>query len=96
MLPSIDLVRVRNGNATAVNVRTGLSEVSARARGFLSMLEKFQDRVRRIHVLLMWYWLTERRQLPDVDFPINSMAEGRILVPYEQRVQSNASGKCSP
>ncbi|TCD65305.1 capsule-associated protein CAP1 [Steccherinum ochraceum] len=74
-LPSIDLVRVRNGNATAVNVRTGSTEVSARARGFLSMIEKFQDR------------------LPDVDFPINSMAEGRILVPWEQRMKLNESGK---
>lgn len=45
MLPSIDLVQVRNGNATAINMRTGSRKVSARARGFLSMIEKFQDRV---------------------------------------------------
>ncbi|KAH8101730.1 capsular associated protein [Cristinia sonorae] len=76
-LPSIDLIRVRSGNATAINMRTGLPEVSARARGFLSMLEKFQDK------------------LPDVDFPINSMAEGRILVPWEQNVQPNTTDSLS-
>ncbi|KZT65002.1 glycosyltransferase family 90 protein [Daedalea quercina L-15889] len=72
-LPSIDLVRVRNGKATAVNIRDGpaSSAVSARARGFLQIIEKFQDK------------------LPDLDFPINAMAEGRILVPWEQRVRPN-------
>jgi len=77
MLPSIDLVQVRDGNATAINMRTGSTEVSARARGFLSMIEKFQDR------------------LPDVDFPINSMAEGRILVPWEHSSKSNETGSLS-
>ncbi|KAI0074327.1 capsular associated protein [Panus rudis PR-1116 ss-1] len=67
-LPLIDLVRVRGGKSTAENIRDGPgTEVSARARGFLKMIEKFQD------------------QLPDIDFPVNAMAEGRILVPWEYR-----------
>lgn len=46
----MDVVRVRNGNATAVNVADGeeREDVSARATGFLSMLESFQDKVRLI------------------------------------------------
>ncbi|KAI0649897.1 capsular associated protein [Trametes meyenii] len=72
-LPFVDVVRVRGGNASAVNVLDGVEseDVSARAKGFLSMLEKFQ------HLL------------PDLEFPINGMAEGRILVPWERRVASN-------
>ena len=30
-------------------------------------------------------------QLPDLEFPINAMAEGRILVPWERRVPSNTT-----
>ena len=40
-------MRVRNGKATAVNIRDGPSStaVSARARGFLQIIEKFEDKV---------------------------------------------------
>jgi len=40
-LPSIDLVRIRNGNATIEIVNSDFkdTEISARARGFRSMLE---------------------------------------------------------
>lgn len=46
-LPSIDLVRLQNGNAITLNVQTGFndSEVSARAKGFRVMIEKFQHTV---------------------------------------------------
>ncbi|KAJ7028040.1 hypothetical protein C8F04DRAFT_1266432 [Mycena alexandri] len=66
-LPSIDLVRVRNGEARTVNLAKGWEddEVSARAKGFKAMLTKFV------------------RELPDVDFPINAKAEGRVIVPWE-------------
>ncbi|EJD51828.1 hypothetical protein AURDEDRAFT_56215 [Auricularia subglabra TFB-10046 SS5] len=66
-LPSIDLVRLTNGNAITLNIQTGFndSEVSARAKGFRVMIEKFQH------------------TLPDMDFPINAKAEGRVLVPWE-------------
>lgn len=42
-LPSIDLVKVEAGNATAVNINQGfpIPEVSARANGFRLMMEKF-------------------------------------------------------
>jgi len=48
-LPSIDLVRVRDGNASAVNIN-GFENlaVSARATGFHQMLEKFEHRVYNI------------------------------------------------
>ncbi|RDX45857.1 capsular associated protein [Lentinus brumalis] len=74
-LPFVDVVRVKDGKAIAVNIVDGEESeaVSARAKGFLSMLANFQDR------------------LPDLEFPINAMAEGRILVPWERRVQSNTT-----
>ena len=40
-LPSIDLVRLRDGNATTLNIYNENSEVGARADGFLAMLDKF-------------------------------------------------------
>ncbi|KAL1948434.1 hypothetical protein VTO73DRAFT_12509 [Trametes versicolor] len=72
-LPFVDVVRVKSGNATAVNLLDGYEtgDVSARAKGLLSMVEKFQG------------------ELPDLEFPVNGMAEGRILVPWESRVRSN-------
>ncbi|KAI1792491.1 hypothetical protein LXA43DRAFT_1006897 [Ganoderma leucocontextum] len=72
-LSFVDVVRVREGKATAVNILDGdeSEDVSARANGFLSILKDFQDK------------------LPDLDFPINGMAEGRVLVPWERRAQSN-------
>ena len=46
-LPFVDVVRVKDGKAIALNVVDGeeSEDVSARARGFLSMLESFQDKV---------------------------------------------------
>lgn len=47
-LPHVDVVRVRDGKATAVNVMEGEEsvDVSARAKGFLLMLKSFQEKVR--------------------------------------------------
>lgn len=36
-----------------------------------------------------------RSQLPDIDFPINAMAEGRILVPWEYRKYPNLTDSAS-
>ncbi|KAF8240096.1 hypothetical protein L208DRAFT_1420477 [Tricholoma matsutake] len=66
-LPFIDLVRLRDGNATTLNLNNENLVVGARATGFLAMLEKF------VHTL------------PDMDFPINAKAEGRVVVPWEHR-----------
>ncbi|KAG8783991.1 capsule-associated protein CAP1 [Serendipita sp. 398] len=72
-LPSIDFVRLRQGKAVTLNIEKGSedSEVSARAKGFRMMVEKFQEK------------------LPDMDFPINSKAEGRVLVPWEHMSYPN-------
>ena len=90
-MPFIDVVRVRSGNATAVNLLDGYEseDVSARAKGFLSMLEKFQDQVRNSSAFLTKRHSITMSQLPDLEFPVNGMAEGRILVPWERRVGSN-------
>ncbi|CDZ96493.1 Endoplasmic reticulum protein EP58, contains filamin rod domain and KDEL motif [Phaffia rhodozyma] len=72
-LPSVDIVRIQDGQAKAIEADTGLenSEAGARANGFILMLEKFQEK------------------LPDMDFPINEKAEGRVLVPWEQNQYAN-------
>ncbi|KAL0945871.1 hypothetical protein HGRIS_012154 [Hohenbuehelia grisea] len=72
-LPSIDLLRLKDGKATAVNINKGFvdSEASARAHGFRRMIEPFQH------------------TLPDMDFPINAKAEGRVVVPWEHQQYPN-------
>ncbi|KAK0184518.1 capsular associated protein [Armillaria mellea] len=78
-LPSIDLVRVRNGKATLLNLNRGHenSDVSARAQGLHRMMEKF------VHTL------------PDMDFPVNANAEGRVTVPWEHRKYTNLTNQDS-
>ena len=78
-LPSVDLVRVEDGQTRTIDVNKGFadSEVGARAKGFRVMLEKFQDK------------------LPNMDFPINEKAEGRILVPWEQNKYHNLTADAS-
>ena len=45
----------------------------------------------------MWFSMmsdidvNRQSQLPDMDFPVNAMAEGRILVPHQLRMPSNES-----
>ncbi|KAJ7231415.1 hypothetical protein B0H12DRAFT_1205072 [Mycena haematopus] len=75
-LPSVDLVRVREGKADTVRGGDGKwedSEVSARANGFKAMLGKFV------------------KDLPDMDFPINAKAEGRVVVPWEHTQYPNVT-----
>jgi len=78
-LPSVDLVRVEDGETRTIDVSKGFSdsEVGARAKGFRVMLEKFQHK------------------LPNMDFPINEKAEGRILVPWEENLYSNLTADSS-
>lgn len=44
-LPSIDLVRIVNGKAEGTSIDKSDSERGHRALGFMSLLEKFQDKV---------------------------------------------------
>lgn len=78
-LPSVDLVRIEDGQTRTIDVSKGHddSEVGARAKGFRVMLEKFQHK------------------LPNMDFPINEKAEGRILVPWEENLYSNLTADSS-
>ena len=55
-LPSIDLVRLENGVATAMKIQDGFNdtEAGARAEGFLAMIAKFQHKVSAIvHASMM-------------------------------------------
>lgn len=63
--------------------------VSARAKGFLLMIEKFQAKVSYAALRFESWLFTTVPQLPNMDFPINAMAEGRILVPWEHRKYPN-------
>lgn len=76
-----------------MNVKDGYDNpdtVSARAKGFLLMIEKFQTKVCLCSVPAAQIALIQTyHQLPDMDFPINAMAEGRILVPWEHRKYPN-------
>lgn len=64
------------------------SEGNARAKGFRVMMEKFQNKVRHLSERCS---ITYVHQLPDMDFPINAKAEGRILVPWEHTMYPNTS-----
>ncbi|EDR06864.1 uncharacterized protein LACBIDRAFT_250899 [Laccaria bicolor S238N-H82] len=72
-LSSIDLLRIKDRKITIENGhgRFNDSEISARARGFRSMLAKFV------------------KKLPDMEFPINAKAEGRVIVPWEHQRYPN-------
>ena len=89
-LPSISLVRVSKGKVTALTLDNNIGqdkEVNARAHGFRRMIEKVGNKVRIASMSLWWPYTYSsraiRNQLPDMDFPINGKAEGRILVPWE-------------
>lgn len=73
----MDLVRLRDGQAVTLKIENDYNdtEVSARAKGFRVMIEKYQH------------------TLPDMDFPINAKAEGRVLVPWEHVTYPNSTSQ---
>ncbi|KAH7883119.1 glycosyltransferase family 90 protein [Phlebopus sp. FC_14] len=72
-LPSIDLVRIQDGQAIDVSINKVYEDTERghRSLGFRRLLEKFQHK------------------LPNMDFPINGKAEGRVLVSWEHQHYSN-------
>lgn len=72
-LPSVDLVRVENGTTHTIDVNRGFDDSEVGARA------------KGFRVMLEKF----QDKLPNMDFPINEKAEGRILVPWEQRLYSN-------
>ncbi|KAF8331788.1 hypothetical protein F5887DRAFT_890461 [Amanita rubescens] len=74
-LSSIDLVRIEGGNASAVKVRQDdmFDDEEANARA-----HGFRRMIERV-----------APKLPDMEFPINAKAEGRVLIPWEHRIYSN-------
>jgi hypothetical protein len=99
LLPSVALVQIENGKTRTVNANTGFddAEGGARAKGFRVMLEKFQGEHNQLSKDLCLHWSGNADRpcspapdkLPDMYFPINEKAEGRILVPWEQSKFSN-------
>lgn len=85
-MPSVDLVRVAKGRGYTAKIKhVGFKDrqASARAAGFLSMIKPFQSTVRPVAFSVVFTPMLTFVQLPDMDFPINSKAEGRVLVPWE-------------
>ncbi|KIM53983.1 glycosyltransferase family 90 protein [Scleroderma citrinum Foug A] len=78
-LPSIDLVRILDGEAIDFKVQKKFKdqEKGHRSLGFRRLLEKYQHK------------------LPNMDFPINAKAEGRVLVPWENQQYSNLTFESS-
>ncbi|KAF8752272.1 putative lipopolysaccharide-modifying enzyme [Rhizoctonia solani] len=76
---SIDLVRIKDGKTTIVNVERGHpgNEVGARAQGFAMMIEKYQSK------------------LPDMTLAINARSEARILVPWVHLEYPNSTNQDS-
>lgn len=68
-LPSVDLVRIEKGRTRTIDVSKGFDDSEVGARA------------KGFRVMLEKF----QDRLPDMDFPINEKAEGRILVPWEER-----------
>jgi hypothetical protein len=73
VLPSVDLVRIENGSSRTIDVSKGFEDSEVGARA-----KGFQKLLAKF-----------QHKLPNMDFPINEKAEGRILVPWEERIFSN-------
>lgn len=94
-LPSIDLVRIQDGEAIDFKVQKKFKdqEKGHRSLGFRRLVEKYQHKVvcfcNQTGVILTFI------QLPNMDFPINAKAEGRVLVPWEYQQYSNLTFESS-
>ena len=78
-LPSVDLVRIENGKTRTIDVSKGFDDSEVGARA------------KGFRVMLEKF----QAKLPNMDFPINEKAEGRILVPWEESQFSNLTADSS-
>ncbi|GJJ14704.1 hypothetical protein Clacol_008971 [Clathrus columnatus] len=68
-LPSIELVELKDGNSTMIRIEKNYVDKEGKSRA--SGFQRMMDKF--------------AHKLPDMYFPINSKAEGRVLVPWEQK-----------
>jgi len=78
-LPSVDLVRIENGTTKTVQLAKTFADSEVGARA------------KGFRVMLEKF----QRKLPNMDFPINAKAEGRVLVPWEENLYSNLTADSS-
>jgi hypothetical protein len=78
-LPSVDLVRIENGTTKTVQVNKAFADSEVGARA------------KGFRVMLEKF----QAKLPNMDFPINAKAEGRVLVPWEENLYSNLTADSS-
>ncbi|KAF8523702.1 hypothetical protein BU17DRAFT_74903 [Hysterangium stoloniferum] len=69
LLPSIDLVRIENGKSVTLNITKDYRDKERNARA-----NGFRRMMEKFE-----------HKLPDMDFPINTKAEGRVLVSWEDK-----------
>lgn len=79
-----------------IKSRTDRDDVSMRARSFLKMINKFQHTVRLSFHPRGFLNNPSSVQLPDMNFAINARAEGRVLVPWENRNYPNITRQQPP
>ena len=79
LLPSVDLVRIENGTTRTVDISKGFEDSEVGARA------------KGFRVMLEKF----QAKLPDMSFPINEKAEGRILVPWEEKLYPNLTADSS-
>ena len=98
-LPSIDLVRIQDGEVTAVAIEKAFvdKEQGQRSLGFRRLLSKFRDKVQASPTVTSDSPVKVLSQLPNMDLAINTKAEGRVLTPWEHfrspgHMQRDASG----
>ncbi|GLB39561.1 putative lipopolysaccharide-modifying enzyme [Lyophyllum shimeji] len=72
-LPSIDLVRIEDGKSSTLKLHNDFEDSEVSARA-----NGFRAMLSKFE-----------HTLPDMDFPINAKAEGRVLVPWEHRKYPN-------
>ncbi|KIK69792.1 glycosyltransferase family 90 protein [Collybiopsis luxurians FD-317 M1] len=76
-LPSIDLVRIKGGAPSTISVQ---------ADGYVDT--EVSARAKGLKSMLGKFV----EELPDMDFPVNAKAEGRVIVPWEKRkIQYNST-----
>lgn len=79
-LPSVDLVRIENGTTKTIDFsKKGFEDSEVGARA------------KGFRVMLEKF----QHNLPNMDFPINEKAEGRILVPWEEKLYQNLTADSS-
>ncbi|GJJ14707.1 hypothetical protein Clacol_008974 [Clathrus columnatus] len=79
-LPSVDLVKIQNGTSEIVEMKKAFQDDESKIPGRIG-----GPRARGFRAMISKF----EHKLPDMYFPINAKAEGRVLVPWEHKAYPN-------